>query len=103
MSQYVICHNQYTVNDEKLAGLKFGESANESVWQKKVWRIHPEFEYVCMYGWIIVFLQLVLEKDSTIHRIRLTLVLPIFIAYRCMSIISIAIINIKVLMFCLPI
>ena len=27
----------YIVNDEKLAGLKFGESANKSAWQKKVW------------------------------------------------------------------
>ena len=53
-----------------------------------------------MYGWIIVFLQLVLEKDSTVHRIRQTLVLPIFVAYGCMPIISITIINIEVLMFC---
>ena len=35
------------VNDEKLAGLKFGESANQSVWQKKVWQIHAELQ-VCV-------------------------------------------------------
>ena len=32
---------------KKLAGAKFGESANESVWWKKVWRIYPELQ-VCM-------------------------------------------------------
>ena len=32
------------VSDKKLAGLKFGESANKSVWWKKVWRIHPELQ-----------------------------------------------------------
>ena len=26
----------YTVNDETLAGLKFGKSAEKSIWQKKV-------------------------------------------------------------------
>ena len=35
-----------TVNNKKLAGLKFGESANKSAWRKKVWRIHPDFNYV---------------------------------------------------------
>ena len=31
----------YTINDKKLmTGLC--ESANRSVWQKKVWQIHPE-------------------------------------------------------------
>ena len=37
----------YTVNNEKLKGPKFGESANKSIWQKKVWQIHPELQ-VCM-------------------------------------------------------
>ena len=37
----------HTVNDEKLAGLKFGECANKSVWWKKVWQIYPELQ-VCM-------------------------------------------------------
>ena len=37
-------------NKEKLVGLKFGESANKSVWQKKVWRIHPELQ-VYIYGY----------------------------------------------------
>ena len=35
-------HTQTTVNDEKLIGLKFGESANKSVWRKEVWQIHPK-------------------------------------------------------------
>ena len=33
-----------TVNDKNLAGLKFGESANKSVWWKKVWQIHPKLQ-----------------------------------------------------------
>ena len=31
-----------TINDKKLAGLKFGQSTNKSAWQKKVWQVHPE-------------------------------------------------------------
>ena len=34
-------------SNDKLEGLKFGESANKSVWRKKVWRIHPESQ-LCM-------------------------------------------------------
>ena len=43
LPQIILC----SVNDENLVGLKFGESANKSVWQKKVWQIHPELQ-VCM-------------------------------------------------------
>ena len=49
---YPVCNLLHTVNDEKLAELKFGESANKSVWRKKVWRIHPELQaYIAMYGY----------------------------------------------------
>ena len=34
------------INDEKLAGLKFGKSANISFWWNNVWRIHSELQ-VC--------------------------------------------------------
>ena len=37
----------HTINVKKLVGLKFGKSANKSVWQKKVWQIHPELQ-ACM-------------------------------------------------------
>ena len=34
---YILYVYVATVNDKKLAGLKFGESANNLVWWKKVW------------------------------------------------------------------
>ena len=41
---------QYTVNDEKLAGLKFGESANKSVLQKEE-RLATSSRIANMYGY----------------------------------------------------
>ena len=44
-----------TINDEEFVGLKFIESANKSVWWKKVCQIHPELQ-VCMWGYIHICL-----------------------------------------------
>ena len=36
-----------TINDKKLAGVKFGKSTNKSIWRNKVWRIHE------LYMWYL--------------------------------------------------
>ena len=38
-----------TVNNKRLTGLKFGESANIFVWQKKGYQIYPKIAK--MYGY----------------------------------------------------
>ena len=71
-----------TVNSEKLAGLKFGESVNKSFWRKKVLADSPRFQ-LYSYGQILDwFLQLVNKvwQNSTFRQICQNLVPPIFVA-----------------------
>ena len=69
----------YTVNDESLEGLKFGESAKKSIWQKKVWRISPCILVVYNISYILA------NKVWRNITIRQTLVPPNFrrLRYMC--------------------
>ena len=48
MAGWKTLHSTNTINNEKLVGLKFGESANKSVWRKKVGEFIQNCNYVCM-------------------------------------------------------
>ena len=65
----------YTVNDKSLEGLKFGESAKKSIWQKKVWQISPRILVVYNISYMLANK---VWRNITNCQIRQTLVPPNF-------------------------
>ena len=74
-SYVIMSYACYTVNDESLEGLKFGDSAKKSIWRKKVWRISPRILVVYNISYILANK---VWRNITIRQIRQTLVPPNF-------------------------